>query len=491
LRPCGKPCQATDAPILLVEGQTIALRPTAVEVDVVAFEQRVAQGRPDALEQASALYVGDLLSGFSLNEPAFEEWLMAERERLRELALEALAKLLAHQQRAPGSAETAVRTALQLIALDPLQEPVHRTLMRLYIHLGRRAAALRQYQLCVSVLQRELGVEPEAETRQLYQEILRRRLSREPASTAMHHREPPPPLPAPQVIGGSSTPFIGRDAELTRLLDVLAQARAGAGRLVAIVGEAGVGKTRLIAELASDTGSRDVQFLLGRCYESDQILSFGPWIDALRTSGIAGDDSLLHELAPVWRTELARLLPEVAVPGLPVPTDNLLQLFESVTRLLERLAMRRSLVLALEDLHWADDVTLRLLLFFARRLHARRILVIVTARDDEETGALATARTLQALSTEPCAERLALLPLSRADTQRLTQALVRPGIAHDAARRLEEQVWATSEGNPFVVVETTRALQQGSSVAEARTLLPERVRDLYRRPAGAPQQSCT
>ena len=87
----------TKPPILLVEGATLALHAAAVEVDVAAFEQHVAQGGPDAWERATQLYGGDLLSGFSVNEPLFEEWLMAERERLRELALDALAKLLAHQ----------------------------------------------------------------------------------------------------------------------------------------------------------------------------------------------------------------------------------------------------------------------------------------------------------------------------------------------------------------------------------------------------------
>ena len=134
----------------------------------------MGEGTPEALEQAVELYRGDLLEGLTLQEPPFEEWLMAERERLRELALEALAGLLA-AQRAAGAVEGALQTGLRLIALDPLQEPVHRTLMRLYAQLGRRGSALRQYQLCVGVLQRELGVEPEEETKELYQEILRRR----------------------------------------------------------------------------------------------------------------------------------------------------------------------------------------------------------------------------------------------------------------------------------------------------------------------------
>ena len=154
---------ATTPPILLVEGQTLALSPAVVDVDVATFERHVAEGTPEALEQAAAVYGGDLLSGFSLSEPLFEDWLVPERERLRELALEALARLLAYQSKT-GATERAIQTAVRLLALDPLQEAVHRTLMRLYIRQQRRGAALKQYQLCVGALQRELGSEPEAET---------------------------------------------------------------------------------------------------------------------------------------------------------------------------------------------------------------------------------------------------------------------------------------------------------------------------------------
>jgi len=163
------PGSATES--LHQDGPYVALDPATVDVDVATFEASVMRGTPEALAQAAAVYRGDLLEGLAVHEAPFEDWLMAERERLRELALEALAKLLA-QQRAAGDIEAAVRTAVRLIALDPLLETVHRTLMRLYVELGRRAAALRQYQLCVGVLERELGVEPEAETRQLYQDIL-------------------------------------------------------------------------------------------------------------------------------------------------------------------------------------------------------------------------------------------------------------------------------------------------------------------------------
>src|SRR5262249_11202935 len=147
---------ATEPPILLVDGPTVALSPAVVDVDVATFERCMAEGTPQALEEAAALYTGDLLSGFSVSEPMFEEWLVAERERLRESALEALARLLAHQEKT-SVAERGIQTAVHLLALDPLQEAVHRALMRLYARQGRRSAALRQYQSCVVALQRELG----------------------------------------------------------------------------------------------------------------------------------------------------------------------------------------------------------------------------------------------------------------------------------------------------------------------------------------------
>src|SRR5262245_44520889 len=114
-----KALAGTDA--LRLEGDTVALDPTAAMVDAQAFQGLVGEGTLAALEQAAHLYQGDLLAGLALQEPPFEEWLLAERERLRETAMEALARLLA-RHRTAGSPEAAVQTALKLLALDPLQE---------------------------------------------------------------------------------------------------------------------------------------------------------------------------------------------------------------------------------------------------------------------------------------------------------------------------------------------------------------------------------
>jgi DNA-binding SARP family transcriptional activator len=131
--------------------------------------------------------------------------------------------------------EPAAHAAARLLAIDPLQEEVHRTLMRLYVRQGRRAAALRQYQACVAILQKELGVEPEAQTKRLYLEILQRAAPAAGArgGTLATGRGAPP---------AADAPLVGRQEELTRLRRRLDAAWRGAGQVILVTGEAGVGR---------------------------------------------------------------------------------------------------------------------------------------------------------------------------------------------------------------------------------------------------------
>ncbi len=463
--------------VLRQEGEALALAPAAVEADVAAFERAVADGTPESLEQAAALYQGDLLAGLVLAEAPFEEWLLGERERLRELALEGLAKLLAHHRKA-GVSQVAVGTALRLLTLDPLQEVVHRTLMRLYADLGRRGTALRQYQQCVSVLGRELGIEPEAETKALYQEILRERPSHRVAIAEASLAQP---VPEPRAPAGAETLLVGRADELARLRDLLAATAAGTAQVVAVLGEGGIGKSRLVGELAGEAARRGVTVLLGRSYESEQILPFGPWVDALRAGRIAEDADLLERLGPTLRSGLARLLPEVGGIAPAGATIDIHQVFESVARLLGQLAGRQPLLVVLEDLHWADEVSTRLAAFIGRRLADRPVLMVATAREDELADAPAFRQALDDLQRGGRLTTLTLHPLSRPDTLTLVRAVARSGAAA-ADERLGEQAWAASEGNPFVAVETVRAHAEGAAIAPGHGLaLPERVREIIGR----------
>jgi DNA-binding SARP family transcriptional activator len=480
---------ATRPPILLTDGGTVALNAAAVDVDVAAFERLLAEGTPDALVRAAAIYRGDLLDGFHVKELGFEEWLTRERERLRQRVEDALARLLATQERS-GAAEEAIQTALRLLAIDPVQEPVHRTLMRLYARQGRWGPALRQYQLCVGVLQRELGVEPEAETRQLYQELLQKRSPRPAAAGRPGSLEVPTggrtPRPRRRATrtaaeaAGLGGALIGREAELARLRAGLEAAWSGHGQVVTVIGEAGIGKTRLIEELGTEAAGRHGLVLVGRSYESEQVLPFGPWADAFRSGGVLKDPAALDGFPVGWRVELTRLFPELAEPGFQALTDaaDHLRLFEAVAQLVAHLAARRSLLLVLEDLHWADEMSCRLLAFVTRRVRASRILLVGTAREEELAESPALRHTFQELKREQRLVEVHLPALSPADTLALVRTLANPGTDESAVQRLAEQAWRVSEGNPFMVVESMRALREGAAPDATAGALPEEIRDV-------------
>src|SRR6266550_6333480 len=163
-----------DAKILLEENDLLGLDDSLVECDVAAFEPLVAAGTEESLLKASQLYRGDLLDGFQINEERFDQWVIAERDRLHRMALRAHAQLLELQSRR-GAIDDAVGTAQKSLRIDPLQEPMHRTLMRLYLQSGDVVNALQQYETCARLLKRELRIEPDAETKALQREILQLR----------------------------------------------------------------------------------------------------------------------------------------------------------------------------------------------------------------------------------------------------------------------------------------------------------------------------
>jgi DNA-binding SARP family transcriptional activator len=161
---------------IVANGDSLALAPGAVTVDMVEVERMVASRVPETLERAVSIFRGDFLDGLVTGGETFEQWLVTERERWRTRLLDALDQLLTIRMTG-GSRALAVDVAIRLLGIDPLREDVRRVLMRLYVEEGHVAAAVRQYQACVTLLHRELDVAPEPETTALYREILDRRLS--------------------------------------------------------------------------------------------------------------------------------------------------------------------------------------------------------------------------------------------------------------------------------------------------------------------------
>lgn len=455
----------------------------ALWADVVEFERLAATPAPattaaceaaiETLTRAVGLYRGDFMAGFSLRDsPEFDDWQAFQAERLRRVLAAALERLMSCHALL-GNFAPALECARQWLALDPLREEAHRQLMRLCAWSGQRAAAIQQYRDCVRVLDQELGVPPLAETTELYQEIRENRLP--PAPTAA----PPPPAASPaQAPAQAPAPLVGRDAEWAALLRAYAAAHER-GQLIALEGEAGIGKTRLADELLRHARERGAQTLAGRCYEGEATLAYGPFVDAMRAAvrSPAGGERLAT-VPTQWLSELAHLLPELAAmrPELPPPAPldaagAQSRLFEAIGQVLLALCGGPEPgILLLDDLQWADAASLDLLAYLARRLREQPLCLLLAWRSDE-TPPEHRARAIAAESHRAGAATTLLLPRLGSDA---VDALVR----HAGQGRLSHQLFQETEGLPFFVVEYLAALANAGDAAPADWAVPRGVRDL-------------
>ena len=406
---------------------------------------------------------------------------MAERARLRERAVDGLAKVLAAQTKQeawPSAAQTAVR----LLALDPLQESVHRTPHAACMRArDGRGAALRHIRPASPSSSASSGWTP---TRTTEAPVPGHPASTRPAGRAAgsprrRRAAPRPPADRPADAEKADTPFVGRQVELAQWNALLRDIGHGHGRALFVTGEAGIGKSRLVETLAAMAARAGAQVLVGRAYETEQVLPFRPWIESLRAAVALADADAVWRRHAHWRTELARVFPELAKRGgqPPITSESSLRLFEAMDGLVGHLASRQPLLLVFEDAHWADEMSLRLLSFVARRLGARPVAVVVTARDEELVDVPVLRQILAELGNEAHVTHVRLGPLSADATTVLVRALARGGSSSARVARLVRRVLAVSEGNPFVVVETMRALS-GAPSGDSTVELPPRVRDM-------------
>jgi DNA-binding SARP family transcriptional activator len=168
--------------ILVEEGDFLSLDAAMVQTDVVEVETLIAAGTAEALDPAMRMYEGDFLDGFQIDEERFDQWVIAERDRLHRLALRAHAQLVEQLSRVDALDE-AIAIAQRALRIDPLQESMHRTLMQLYMRSGDLLDGLQQFDACAKILRRELDVEPDAETKALHQEIVNLRRKRNAPAT--------------------------------------------------------------------------------------------------------------------------------------------------------------------------------------------------------------------------------------------------------------------------------------------------------------------
>ncbi|HSW40883.1 MAG TPA: AAA family ATPase [Patescibacteria group bacterium] len=260
---------------------------------------------------------------------------------------------------------------------------------------------------------------------------------------------------------GSSPRLVGRREELARLRDAVADAAGGRARLVLVSGDAGIGKSRLLAELLRSQALAGVHVLAGGCLAiADGGLPYAPLTGALRNLARTLDPAVLHAVLGAARAELARLLPDLratdapAVPAVgPAGRADQARFFELVLGLLGRLGADRPVVFVVEDLHWADDATRDLLTYLAGNLRTERVAVIATYRTDDAGGGRHAGSWLPDLLRATAGERIELGPLAPEDVAEQLRGILGapppPGVVVEIARR--------SGGNAFFVEELIAA----------------------------------
>ncbi|MFQ5857371.1 MAG: AAA family ATPase, partial [Anaerolineae bacterium] len=432
---------------LCANAKTLQWLPDApITLDVADFDSAVAQAQQAeqagdqpavraALERATALYRGELLPS------CYDEWIVPVREQLYQTFLrtvERLTQLLETQR----DYHAAIRYAQRLLQHDPLHEATYRRLMRLYALSDDRARALRVYHTCATVLQRELGTEPSAATREMYERLLNVEAQAEP------RRRPPAALVA-------TLPLVGRRQKWQQLQAAWREAARGRPHIVLVAGEAGIGKSRLAEELLEWAERQGIATARARSYAAEGELAYTPLVTWLRSEAV---QPALPALEDVWLTELARLLPELLAdrpdlspPGSLTETWQRQRLFEALARAI--LAGSQPLLLVIDDLQWCDQETLEWLHYLLRFDPQARLLVVGTFRPEEtardhplESLRLALRRSRQFTEME-------LDALDEAETATLA--------AHVAGRELPQalaaRIYEETEGNPLFVVETVRA----------------------------------
>jgi DNA-binding SARP family transcriptional activator len=460
--------------VLRADARSLALDPERVIVDVAGIETRLEVGSHAALSEAAIMYRGNLLDGMSVDEPPFQNWLTFERERLRGSMAIGLSRLVELQTQV-GDLNAASQSCAQWLQLDPLHEEAHRALMRLHLRQGRRAAALQHYRSFEQTLRAEIGAEPEELTRKLYAEL-------EVGADAVGCSSLTTNVPAVRVERVYAAPTVGREAELLGLHTALEHGQGSALGVCLLIGEAGVGKTHLCERLATEISDRGTRVLRGRCFESEQVLPFSLWANLLTSARLLEDTALLSALPRALQSELTCFLPQPDDGESLSTTRDVLRLFRAMQALVSRLADRAPLLLVLEDLHWADEMSLRLLCFLARSaVGAQHGLLLATARQEELSTSPFMRNALAELDREQLLKKVELSPLSRTQSCDLASALLNGVEQATLSRDLFDQMWTISEGNPLVIVEVTRALAEGAlERGVAQLPVPERVRALIR-----------
>lgn len=453
LKPAGVPLQ--------IERQTLGYDfefPFQADVQLVeAATKALHTGTTStqSLQDAIEAYDGDFLDGFSLGDaPGFDNWASLERESWHRQIV-AICDRLCQVYEVGGNFNQAVDTARRWLALDPYNETAYQRLIQYHFAAGDRTAALEAYDELRVMLDEEFDAEPAPEAEAL---VARIRSEVRPTSNRLK----------PEVFPErGEMPFVGRAAEHTALVTAYHAAQQGHPQVALLVGEGGIGKTRLATEFLRWAVAQGADVLRGRAFETGGQLPYQAVTRALRTR-LEREESPRDLLSDIWLAELSRLLPELRERYTDLPPSTKgeaapVRLFEAVARLGQALASRRLLVLFLDDLQWVDEASLELLRYGLENWVESRSPILLLLNLRTEALPRLQAR-LHSLEREEFVTRLSLESLQLEDTHELLASLFGPESQKQQIEALVRWLFDKTNGQPFFITETLTALADQNAV---------------------------
>jgi predicted ATPase/DNA-binding SARP family transcriptional activator len=481
------------SPFLLTEREQLVLADQSqVWIDADAFEHLLTRARESSdlgeqerlLDEAATLYGGDFLP-----EERRVEWTLGRRESLQRSWIGLLLDL-ARLRIDRDALNSAIEPLDRLLSVDPTNEAAVQRLMKLLYELGRRGEALRAYKRLAQVLQQEYRIAPLPETRAIYEALRTGNTTppvpspTSPAQVAAR-REVRPDAPVVQIGRTHQSPLVGREEELGVLRNMVLTTEHSArfrlsqrktlattfdstqrrAQCMLLMGDVGIGKTRLAEEVSRDAKRRNWAVAWSRVYAQEGSIPYRLWTEVLRKAMAQGAwqrqelsrRPLVFQPLGALLPELYDLLPPVSFSAPQSPEQEQLHLWEASHALLTLISESTPLLIALDDLQWADASSCELLAYLARRIYGHSIVIVGTCRDNELPPSHALRPLLTDLQREHAVETLPLQPLSNEQIGTLVTH-ISSHVSSRVTEPLVQHIRDRAAGNPFFAEELARTI---------------------------------
>lgn len=438
---------------------TVMLNPEiCTETDLQEFLQDI--------ESSMEAYGGEFLKGFLIKDgEKYEEWMFRNRDYYRDLYMSKLYDRLGKCNANKDNSKLEYYAKL-LINEDPLDERAYRLLLDNYINIGAYHKADELYHKLKHTLRQELGVSPDLKTEKLYKDNLGKR------SPENRKRE------------NKRGFFYGRSLELDIIREQFESFSARNGhKSILIVGEAGIGKTRLKERFLENVDESNLYVIKSSCYQAEEKYPFKPWnqIFSILSEIIKEEDI---EIPRLWKNIIVPLFPSFD-PDIEASAYTLVEraddvkykvMEEAVLEVLKRTSRKKKLILTFEDIHWMDATSIRLLSFILRRLGSSGIMLVATCRNSYETK---VEQFISSMAKDGLMEKLVLSRFTRDEVEAFINELL-PG--QQLSEAFKERIYVETEGNAFFLMELLNTVKEKGDIGEisgkAQDILKSRIMDI-------------